>query len=218
MDNTKIAIEIFDDCANEYQDKFMALDLYHDSFDLFCATIEQENANILKLGCGPGNITKYLLKKRQDFHILGTDLSEKMIQLAKKNNPSAEFQICDCRNIHQITKKYDGVMCGFCLPYLSKKEAIKLITDVSNLLKDKGAFYMSTMEDDYTKSGFKSSSSGEEKQMYIHYHQADYLTKALRENDFKIVSLQRQIYPEQKDTTAKDLIIIAIKTKHHSYE
>jgi predicted TPR repeat methyltransferase len=106
-------------------------------------------------------------------------------------------------------EKYDGLMCGFCLPYLTKEEAIKLIADASNLLNAKGVLYISTMEDDYSKSAYKKGSTGDE--IFMHYHQADYLTAALKENDFKIIELKRQDYPEQDGTKTTDLILIAAR-------
>lgn len=204
-----MAINVFDKCANSYQDKFMDLDLYHDSFDVFCNNIKKDNAHILDVACGPGNITHYLLNCRPDFQILGIDLSPKMIALAQKNNPEAEFQVMDCRNISSMNKQYDGLMCGFCLPYLSKEEAIEFIKNTSKALTINGLIYISTMEDDYSQSGFKTSSSGD--RMFIHYHEADYLTQALNENGFKIIDLRRQVYPSQDDVQAIDLIIIAEK-------
>ena len=209
MDKTKMAIDVFDKRANEYQAKFMDVGLYHDTFDLFCTSITKENAEILELACGPGNITRYLLNKRPDFKILGIDLAPNMIELAKRNNPTASFQCMDCRDIRLLGKKYDAVMCGFCLPYLSKEESVQLISDVYNLLESNGLLYISTMEDDYAKSGLESSSSGD--QMFIHYHEADYLTQALLENGFKIIALQRKEYPKQDGSKTTDLVIIAGK-------
>ncbi len=209
MDKTKMAIDVFDKRANEYQAKFMDVGLYHDTFDLFCKSIKKENAEILELACGPGNITRYLLNKRPDFKILGIDLAPNMIELAKRNNPTASFQCMDCRDIRLLGKKYDAVMCGFCLPYLSKEESVQLISDVYNLLESNGLLYISTMEDDYAKSGLESSSSGD--QMFIHYHEADYLTQALLENGFKIIDVQRIEYPKQDGSKTTDLVIIAGK-------
>jgi len=209
MDKTKMAIDVFDKRANEYQARFMDVGLYHDTFDLFCNSITKENAEILELACGPGNITRYILNKRPDFKILGIDLAPNMIELAKRNNPTATFQCMDCRDIRLLGKKYDAVMCGFCLPYLSKEESVQLINDVYNLLEFNGLLYISTMEDDYAKSGLERSSSGD--QMYIHYHEADYLTQALLENGFKIIEMQRKEYPKQDGSKTTDLVIIAGK-------
>ncbi len=204
-----MAIDVFDKCANVYQDKFMDLDLYHDSFNLFCSNIKKENAHILDVACGPGNITHYLLTQRPHFKISGIDLSPKMIALAQKNNPQTEFQVMDCRNIAALNKIYDGIIGGFYLPYLSKEEAIEFIKNASKVLTINGLIYISTMEDDYNQSGFKTSSSGDK--MFIHYHQADYLTEALSENGFKIIDLRRQVYPSQEEVAIIDLIIIAEK-------
>lgn len=211
MDKTKIAIEVFDKYAKQYQEKYMETDLYKDTFDLFCDSIKKENADILEIACGPGNITKYLLKKRPDFKILGIDLSSKMIELAKINNPTAEFHLMDCREIGQIDKTYDAIMCGFCLPYLSKEESLNLIRDASGLLKSNGIFYLSTMEGDYGKSGLKGPSSEGEDEIYIHYHQADYLTSALNKNGFEVLDLRRKSHPDQTEKYPKDLLIIAKK-------
>ncbi|HLA56478.1 MAG TPA: class I SAM-dependent methyltransferase [Flavobacterium sp.] len=207
MDKSQAAAAVFDKCANLYQDKFMDVGLYHRSFDLFCDSIAKENADVLELACGPGNITKYLSKKRPDLKILGTDLAPNMIALAKKNNPTATFQLLDCREIGSIDKKYDAIMCGFCLPYLSKEEAVKLIRDAAQILNPGSVIYISTMEDDYSKSGYKKGSTGDE--IFMNFHQADYLSTALGENHFNIIDLQRQNYPEKDGTNTIDLIIIA---------
>lgn len=211
MDKTKMAVDVFDKRAGDYQDKFMDLDLYHDTFDLFCDSIAKDNADILELACGPGNITRYLLNKRPGFKILGIDLSPNMLALAKNNNPEAEFRLMDCRDIGTIGKKYDAIMCGFCLPYLSKEESVELIGHASKLLNPQGILYISTMEDSYDKSGLESSSKGD--RMYIHYHESGYLTDALLANGFKMIDLQRKKFPfpKQDGTTITDLVIIAGK-------
>lgn len=205
MDHYKTAVDIFDKHARLYQDKYMDTSMYHDTFDAFCDNITRQNAEILELACGPGNITAYLLKKRPDLNILGTDLSPNMIGLAIANNPGAEFRLMDCRDLGALDKKYDGIVCGFALPYLSKEEAIKLIGDAAGVLRPGGILYLSTMEDDHGKSGVQQSSTGD--RIYLYYHQADYLAQALRDNSFTVVHLQRKTYADGSGTT--DLVIIA---------
>ena len=211
MDKTKLARELFDAFAQVYQDKFMDMDLHHDSFDLFCEALPQKGARIFEIACGPGNITRYLLKQRPDFSILGIDLAPKMVALAKQNNPTAAFQVMDCRAIHQIKEAFDAVMCGFALPYISKQECLQLIADVGQLLEPKGVFYLSTMEDDYSKSGLKGPSSGGEQRVYMYYHQAEYLIEALGNNGFTILHTLRKNYPEADGSTTIDLVLIAQK-------
>lgn len=209
MDKTTIAVSIFDKYAKEYQDKYMDVSQYHDSFDLFCESIAAQGADVLEIACGPGNITRYLLEKRPDLKILGIDLSEKMLALARQNNPSAAFRCMDARQIGRLVERYDAIMCGFCLPYLSREASEKLIADASGLLKRGGMLFISTMEADPERSGFERSSGGDE--MYMHYHQASYLTAALRENGFLVVDLRRKDIPGMDSSVSTDLLIIASK-------
>jgi ubiquinone/menaquinone biosynthesis C-methylase UbiE len=206
---TKIAVDLFDKCAALYQDKFMDVSLYHDTFDLFCNAVQKENVAILELACGPGNITKYLLQQRPDFKILATDLAPKMIALAEENNPTATFQLLDQKNIASLNKTYDGIMCGFGFPYLSKEEAMQLIHDSYAILNDNGVLYLSTMEDDYSKSGWQKGSTGDA--IFMHYHQEDYLVEALKNVGFRIVETQRKSYSAADGNPIIDLILIAKK-------
>ncbi|TGD59072.1 class I SAM-dependent DNA methyltransferase [Flavobacterium humi] len=211
MDKTEIAVNIFNTCAREYQDRFMEVDLYHNALDIFCNTIAKQNAEILELACGPGNITQYVLQERPGFKILGTDLAPNMIELAKTNNPSAGFQLMDCRDILSLHKKYDGIICGFALPYLSKTAAGKLFADAFEALHPNGTLYISTMEETQdNKSGFKNSSDGQYR-AYVYYHKADHLIRSLEKNGFNILYFHRQDYPATDGTKTVDLLIIAQK-------
>ena len=209
MDQSKAAAAVFSKLAQLYQEKFMDVALYHDSFDLFCNSIETENPHILELACGPGNVTKYLLEQRGDFKILGIDLAENMIALAKTNNPKAEFKLMDCRDIKQLSTKYDGIICAFGLPYLSRDETTTLIADASKILNPNGVLYLSTMEEnDDNQSGWRKTSTGEN-EMYMHYHKPKDIVRVLEENGFNIIDLKHQDYPTNDGTKVVDLLIIA---------
>ena len=183
MDRYKETFETWNKVASLYQDKFMDLDLYNNTYDFICNSITRNNARILEIGCGPGNITKYLLSKRPDFDIYGIDIAPKMIELAKKNNPSASFEIMDIRQIDEIKTKYDGIVCGFCLPYLSEEDSQKLITDCYKLLNEKGLIYISFVEGDPINSNFQVSSTGD--RSYFYFHNSDDLKAKLMENKFE---------------------------------
>lgn len=210
MDKNALAVHVFDKRAKEYQEKYMDTSLYHDTFDLFWGYVKKKNAEILEIACGPGNITRYLLDRRPDFKILGIDLSPNMLELARINNPEAKFQLLDGRKISELDKKFDAILCGFGLPYLSKTEAIALIGDAAQLLEPGGILYLSTMEDAYEKSGPVQSSYGDA--CYQYYHQADYLSEALEKQGLKILHLIRKQYAVGKEGTVTDLIIIALKS------
>lgn len=210
MDYNPLAVDVFDRRAEDYQTKFMDVSLYHDTFDVFCNSIHATNPEILELACGPGNITRYLLQKRPDLRILATDLAPNMLTLAQLNNPVARCQLLDCRQILSLGQTFDAIMCGFCLPYLSQEETQQLFADSAQILNERGVLYISTMEDDYNKSGFKSSSDGKDR-TYTYYYTGDFLCAELSRNQFEVLHLQRKDFTSPSGAITTDIVIIARK-------
>jgi 2-polyprenyl-3-methyl-5-hydroxy-6-metoxy-1,4-benzoquinol methylase len=182
MDRYKETAETWNKVASLYQDKFMDLDLYNDTYDFICHTIIKPKAKLLEIGCGPGNITKYLLSKRPDYDIFGIDIAPNMVELAKKNNPTASFAIMDSRQIDEIETKYDGIVCGFCLPYLSHPDSRKFILDCHHLLNGNGLIYISFVEGDPAQSDFQIGSNGH--RSFFYFYNLDELKTELIENGF----------------------------------
>lgn len=210
MDRDKETFETWNKIASLYQDKFMDLNAYNETYDFICNSITKNKAKLLEIGCGPGNITKYLLTKRPDFNIFGIDIAPNMIELAKKNNPTASFAIMDTRKIDEIETKYDGIVCGFCLPYLSENESQKFISDSSNLLNENGLIYISFVEGEPSESDFQVGSSGD--RVYFYYHNLDEIKNQLLLNSFEEFKIFKVNY--KKSETEFDIhTIITAKKK-----
>lgn len=207
MDKYKETFESWNKVASLYQEKYMDLDLYDESYDFICNAISKEKAKILEIGCGPGNITRYLLSKRPDFNIFAIDIAPNMIKLAKKNSPGANFAVMDSRKIDTLKTKYDGIICGFCLPYLSQTDSAKLIADSYNLLNENGLIYLSFIEGDPDKSGFQTISTGD--RSYVYYHNLDDLKTKLAESNFDEPKIFRVEYKKSADETDIHTILIA---------
>jgi SAM-dependent methyltransferase len=209
MDRYKETFETWNKVASLYQDKFMDLDLYNDTYNFICNSITGNNEKILEIGCGPGNITKYLLSQRPDFDIFGIDIAPNMIELAKNNNPTASFAIMDCRNIDNITTKYNGIVCGFCLPYLSHTDSHKFIKDCYNLLNEDGLIYISFVEGDPNKSDFQIASSGD--RSYFYFHNLDHLKTKLIESQFDEFNIFKVEYKRSESESEIHTILTARK-------
>lgn len=208
MDKTREAIEVFNNAAEWYNEKFSALDLYDDTYNNLLSLIKERNAKILELGCGPGNITKYLLSKRPDLNILGTDLAPNMIRVAKEVNPGARFELMDCRDVWKLKDKFDAVVIGFCMPYLPKEECEILIRDCSEKLSEGGVIYFSAIEGENNKSAYEYSSDGKSK-CFVNLHEESYLKNALKENGFKTLQVFRKPYPKGNETQTHIIFIAA---------
>lgn len=200
----------WDKAAQAYEDKFMDMDLYNDSYNVFCQMLPAPNARIFEVGCGPGNISKYILAQMPHAMLHGTDVAPNMVQLARQNNPTATFEVMDCRDISGINQRYHAILCGFCMPYLAKEDCEKLIADSATLLLENGVLYLSVIEGDYNQSAYQSSSDGKLK-MFVYYHQADYLTAFLQQHGFALKHTIRKYYPNNNGDQQTHLILIAQK-------
>lgn len=208
MDKYKETFDTWNKIAEIYQDKFMKLDLYNDTYDFFCDAITKQNAKLLEIGCGPGNITKYLLNKKADFDILGIDIAPNMIELAKKNNPIANFTVMDTREINTITTKFDGIIAGFCLPYLSQTECEDLILNSYELLNNNGVIYLSFVKGNDEDSGFKVGNAG---RVYFYYHNLDDLKDQLIKTKFQDIKIFEVEYKRSETESEMHTILIAKK-------
>lgn len=195
--------------AQLYEDTFMQLDLYNATYASFCNYLNDPKGSVLELGCGPGNITRHLLELQPDLSILATDTSQNMIGLAKKNNPSVETLILDCRDVNSLQQTFDGIICGFTIPYLSNEAVSDLIRDCASLLNRKGVFYLSYVEGTYEDSGFISGSSGD--RTYFYYHQFENLKRLLEANRFKIMEDTDVRYEKQDGSAELHKVIIAVR-------
>lgn len=207
MDRYKETFDTWNKLASLYEKKFMNLDLYNVTYDSICNAIRIPNAKLLEIGCGPGNITKYLLTKRPDFDIFGIDIAPNMVELAKLNNPTAHFVVMDSRQIYQLDTKYDGIIVGFCLPYLSQSESKDLIINAYDLLNDQGLLYLSFVEGDPKQSDYIVGSGG---RVYFNFHNVDALISHLIEKGFGQIETSRLKYPAS-DTEVEIHTILTAK-------
>lgn len=210
MDTYEHSARTWNQLSKKYEDMFMDVALYNDSYETFCSLIPDKNPSILELGCGPGNITRYMLNARPDFEIHACDVAPDMINLAKKNNPSATFEILDVRHISNIKQTYNAIICGFCVPYLQQNDCIKFIHDSYQLLKNNGLFYVSFIEGNYELSKVETSSDGQHS-MWVYYYSKQFMVLHFEKNNFKIEKVFRIPYNKSKGEKSTHLVIIARK-------
>jgi ubiquinone/menaquinone biosynthesis C-methylase UbiE len=211
METFEISVKRFDEFASEYADRFKNIDSYRKHFDTFFDLIENRKPKILELACGPGNVTGYLKQRFPNSNIIAIDLAPRMIDIARQNVSGVDFRLMDVRNIKSLDLEFDSIMCSFCLPFLSKIDTDKLISDCSKKLIKNGLLYLSTMEGDESKAGFESTSFSGDSKVYFNYHMQQDLMDSLVKNGFSIDYNIRQDYYESNGSITIDLIMIAKK-------
>jgi cyclopropane fatty-acyl-phospholipid synthase-like methyltransferase len=200
-------ISVWNGLAEKYRDTFMDLDLYNDSYDRFLEKLPL-NAKVLEIGCGPGNITRYLYTKRNDLNILATDAAPNMVKMAATLVNGPEFRVMHTNEIAQLNEKFDAVICGFVAPYLSPEECGKLFRDVRALLKNDGVFYFSFVDDDPEKPGPQKSSDGKH-EMQLYFHREEQIGRLLEVSGFSSRTTLRKNYILAEKPEAIHVIVIS---------
>ena len=209
--NFDISVQRFDEFADEFAQRFMNVDAYRDSIEQFCDLIQPDRPRILELGCGPGNVTRVLKTRFPESRITAIDLAPAMIEIARKDLPEVDFRMMDVREISSIPDEFDGVMCAFCLPFLSNADAEKLISDCAERLHSGGVIYISTMEGHESNAGFEATSFSGDKEIFFNYYERHFLGSIIEKYGFNLVQTKLQDYPEPDGRISTDMIFIASK-------
>jgi 2-polyprenyl-3-methyl-5-hydroxy-6-metoxy-1,4-benzoquinol methylase len=206
-DKNEIAVSVFNSLAQPYADKYMDVSQYLPSINSLMDAIP-ENATLLELGCGPGNLTKQFISLRPDLKITATDLAPDMLAIAQEMNPTTKTLLLDCRNTTVLNEKFDCVVIGFVLPYLGLTEVKQLIKDSFDLLNPHGKIYLSTMVGNPKNSAWKRGTNMDVPKVFMHYYTKAQLEEMLTINHLHISHAQQY---DIENAEEKDLILIATK-------
>ena len=96
-----------------------------------------EGKSILDLGCGYGENDRFY-KELGAKYVLGTDISERMIETANETNKidGVEYKVIAMEDISTINQKFDIIISSLAFHYI--KDFDKLINDCYNLLNPNG--------------------------------------------------------------------------------
>jgi len=208
-DHCQINVDIYNQYVREYIDRFMDLQLYKHTFDHLLERLVPDAA-VLELGCGPGNVIRYLKTKRPDLQIVGIDLAPEMIKAASIANPDSVFQLMDIRQAAALEGNFDAVIAAFTIPYLSPSDLPDLFQQMKRLTSaKKGLLYVSCMEGSPEKSGFEKTSFTGASEMYIQYYTRHEIESLITRQDFTITQRFLIDYPESDGSFTTELVYIA---------
>lgn len=202
-------INTWNKVAALYEEKFMGLSNYDGTYEHLCALLPKD-ATVLEVGCGPGNIGRFLLSKYPELRMEGCDVAANMVERAQKNNPQASYFVMDARELHLLRKRYHAIVLGFCIPYLSGSDCEKLISDTVTLLEPGGILYLSFVEGDPNHSGYMAGSTGD--RTYFYYHQLATLKTGLLQNHFEIIEVADIPYTKSQGDIERHCVVLAKKT------
>ncbi|MEI7741776.1 MAG: class I SAM-dependent methyltransferase [bacterium] len=99
---------------------------------------------VLDVGCGGGTKSKYLTS--HGLKITGIDLSDKMVEIARRENPESEFFALDLNQADTLSGSFDGIFVQAVLLHIPKDKVEAALKKVISKLKEGGYIYVSVKE------------------------------------------------------------------------
>lgn len=188
-DHVAKTIAVYDQIAHQYASK---LDDYapRPEQEKFVALLPQ-NATILDAGCGPGRDCEYFVK--QGFQLVGVDLSDKLLDIAKQRVPQASFVKQDLRSLDFPPSSFDGIWACASLHHLKRTEVPQVLRSFFQLLKPNGALFILVKEGKGEADIIESLSFGLPR--HFVYYTLEELTSLLEKSGF----MSEEIYPWREE-------------------
>jgi SAM-dependent methyltransferase len=100
-----------------------------------------DGAKVLELGCGAGVPCTSELAERHD--VLGIDLSQHQVDLARANVPAARFEKADMTELDFPDGSFDGICAFYSILHVPRAEQPVLLAKIARWLKPGGLFLAS---------------------------------------------------------------------------
>jgi len=129
----------YDQVATEYAEKFKD-EMDDKPFDRDCldrlAREVGKLGPICDMGCGPGQIARYL--HRQGVDTLGVDLSPRLVAEAQRLNPEVHFHQGDMLSLPDADDSWGGIAAFYCIIHIAREQIVDALREMKRVLKPGG--------------------------------------------------------------------------------
>ena len=138
--NKLSTLSSYDQIAHKYAERFKD-EMDDKPFDRDCLDRLAREVRMLgpicDLGCGPGQITRYL--HHQGVETLGVDLSPQMICEARQLNPEIPFHQGDMLTLPDEDNSWGGIAAFYCIIHIPRDQVVDAFREMKRVLKPNGA-------------------------------------------------------------------------------
>lgn len=111
------------------------------------------SGNVLDVGCGGGDLLRMIKDvSKPGTKFFGLDISEKLCEIARKNNPEAEIIIGDAENLPYSDNTFDFLFMTEALEHMLDHK--KAVMEVGRVLKPGGIFIVTVPNRDWLQYDF----------------------------------------------------------------
>ena len=132
--------QLYSTLAEIYHEMYQHIFDYAKEFNFFDSILKENTChNILEIGCGSGMLARRFIDNGYDY--LGLDLSNEMLDIARREIRSDQFIQCDMQNL-SFENQFDAILItGRSLAYvIDNKGIMDTLTGIHKSLKGNGLF------------------------------------------------------------------------------
>jgi len=134
----------YDPVAEEYAQEFFN-ELQHKPFDRELldrfADKVRGSGPVCDLGCGPGQITRYLHER--GVEAFGIDLSPAMVTVARRLNPALHFEQGDMQALRASDGAWGGIAAFYSLIHVQRENVVSVLRELRRVLRPDGRLLLS---------------------------------------------------------------------------
>lgn len=181
----KAAEKYYDLFHNELEKKDFDRKLIDDYLKYF-----DPSSIICDAGCGPcGHIDNYIFQK--GFRILGIDISEKCIEIAKNHFPRIQFETGDFTKLKYRDNYFDGLISYYSLIDTPRIYLNRVFKELNRVLKKNG-YLLVTVKEGETE-GYENDLIGIKTEIYYSLFREEEIKTFLEKNGFDKIKTEKRI-------------------------
>lgn len=137
-DNIRRTIESYDQTAVDYAQT--TAKIVPSGRERFLSCLGQDS-RILDLGCGSGRDAGVFVGR--GHRVVGVDLSAKLLEIARRDVPGADFRLMDITRLEFEPGSFDGIYAVASLVHVPKSCIVSALQSCHRVLSDSGVMYVS---------------------------------------------------------------------------
>jgi len=141
---------------------------------------------IWDVGCGPGHITRYV--SDMGLNILGIDISEKCIEVARRENPGMRFYVMDMAKLDIADESVDGIISFYSIIHTPKRFQPSLFREFNRVLKMGGRIAIVVKKGD--SEGYVDELEGFKTSLYFANFKEAEIRSYLEASGFRVALLK----------------------------
>jgi ubiquinone/menaquinone biosynthesis C-methylase UbiE len=132
---------VAEDYAEAFAGDHLQLPLDRQVLDTFVERIAA-GESVLDLGCGPGQVGQYL--SEQGLLVVGMDLAQQMLLLARRRTGNGRIVCGDMRSIPFYSGSFSGVVAFYSVHNLPRAALQTALAEIHRILKASGTLVVAT--------------------------------------------------------------------------